>query len=323
MTDLQNIDALVALYGYYKNESPPKKGLYEDLQELFDKQYKESRNVACEAVGELKRFANHYAEDIYGKEDRVFYSLCYLRWHMLWKSVLLTALAENHQEVDGLARILRRFYYLHWIASKTLASVKPITFEVIKAVKRRESLDEIRKILEKKICNSEDNIVEQAIDNLRADSIAKDAWCKPLLMMMEYGATDDAKDTFVVLDQKVHLEHVLPVEHRGHKDWSHINVPIADKYLNSGGNLTLLSGKKNIAASNKPFHIKMNAYKGRGLHGNEAGVTAFVITKKIVEDYHRGKYDKQWNEEAMRDRKKWFLEQAAKILDIKIPAEKD
>ena len=83
----------------------------------------------------------------------------------------------------------------------------------------------------------------------------------------------------------------------------------------------MLSGKKNIAASNNPFHAKMNAYKGRGLHGNDAGVTAFQITQNIVSDFDSGTYGKQWNEKAMCDRRQWFLEQAARILEIDINPE--
>lgn len=320
-TDLQNIDDLVGLYGYYQSASPPKKGLYDDLQELFKERRNCSKNVALEAAAELKRFAEHYKERVYEKHDRIVYSLWYLRWDMLWKSVLLTALAENYRGIGGLARVLRQFYYLHWIAGKTLSSVKSTTFEVIKAVKARKSPAEIEGILKAKIADTENDIIQQVGRNLRDNSIAKESWCKPLLMMMEYDATDDAKLAFVELDRKVHLEHVLPVEYRVHEEWSHIGDSIADKYLHSGGNLTLLSGRKNIAASNSPFSNKIAAYKGGGLHGSDAGVTAFEITQDIVHNFDRGTYGNQWNEDAMRDRKKWFLEQAARILEIDIDPE--
>ncbi|WP_442903437.1 GmrSD restriction endonuclease domain-containing protein, partial [Gilliamella sp. Fer4-1] len=37
---------------------------------------------------------------------------------------------------------------------------------------------------------------------------------------------------------------------------------VKNKWLHSIANLTLLSGKKNIDASNNPFNIKMTVYQG-------------------------------------------------------------
>ena len=55
------------------------------------------------------------------------------------------------------------------------------------------------------------------------------------------------------------------------------------EYVNKIANLTLLSGKKNIQASNYPFAGKKEIYKGKG----EGGITAFIITRKIF-DYPNG-----------------------------------
>ena len=324
-SDLKDMGVLVALYGYYKSADTPQDGLYEDMQKLFDGERKESKpNVACGAAGELKQFAENYEERIHGARDRVIYSLRYLRWHMLWKSVLLTAFAEHYPDSDQLARAMRRFYYLHWIAGKTLTSVKPVSFKVIKDVKAKKPIGEIQQMLEEKV--SEDGVgvdqrtvVRRAISALKSDSVADEPWCKPLLLMMEYAATDDSKLSYIELDKYLHLEHVLAQGHGKQSGWGHIDESVAGKYLNSGGNLTLLGGKKNKIASNKPFDEKIAVYEGRGTRGGDNRITAFQITQNIVSDFRQKKYQKQWNENAMRDRKVWFLGQAEEILGIDIP----
>ena len=78
------------------------------------------------------------------------------------------------------------------------------------------------------------------------------------------------------------------------------------KYLNTIGNLTLISGKKNIAASNSFFDKKKKIYEGKG----KDGITAFEISKNIL------KY-KQWTEKEVIDRHDWIISQLEKILDIK------
>ena len=311
-----DLDEMFTLYEYCILAENPRKGLYEELRKKF--QMRDPNEV----VAELKDFAELYKTKIFDDtKDIAIYSLWYIPWSVHWRSVMLIALHRKYENSTRLAKLLCRFYYLFWIAGKTLSSVKQTSFNAIKKVGDGAPIEDIESMLEDKI--AEYDIVQQVIQSLTSDAVAGAKWCKPLLLMMEYNAADYSKLSYIEWDRKIHLEHILPVENRK-AGWEHISESDAFKYLNSGGNLTLLSGKKNIAASNKPFHIKMDAYKGRGLHGeHDEGITAFVITQKIVEDYHRGKYDKQWNEEAMRDRKKWFLEQAAKILDIKIPAEMD
>ena len=101
------------------------------------------------------------------------------------------------------------------------------------------------------------------------------------------------------------------------EDWNYITENIANKYLNSGANLTLLSGKKNIEASNNPFKIKIDIYKGKGKYKQkDEKITSFLITQKIVNDYNQ-KIFINWDEEAMKQRFKWFMNEVDDILKIK------
>ena len=57
-------------------------------------------------------------------KDKVIYSFRYLRWSMYWKTIAVTALKQNYDDYPELMMRLRRFYYLYWIAGKTLTQIK-------------------------------------------------------------------------------------------------------------------------------------------------------------------------------------------------------
>jgi hypothetical protein len=81
----------------------------------------------------------------------------------------------------------------------------------------------------------------------------------------------------------------------------------AQLWLNKMGNLTLLLGKKNEQASNKPFKDKKEIYKGKRIEG----VTVFKINQRILR-----KHD--WTEKEVKERQKWLKKQVERILDVKL-----
>jgi len=236
---------------------------------------------------------------------------------MYWKSILLTALHTKYPDYEKLKKQLRRFYYLYWIAGKTLSQIKQTSFNIIKWVKENKPISYIEDELNKKLKN--DGIESIAIRNLTSENITTEPWIKPLLLMMEYNVTDNSKLAFVDLNKDLHLEHVLPKKYKSFSKWGHITDDIATKWLNSAGNITLLSGAKNIEASNNPFNVKMEVYKGKGKYDDKNDkITAFLITQCIVKDYEAGKYDGMWTLEAMADRWKWFFNEIEEILEIDV-----
>jgi hypothetical protein len=236
---------------------------------------------------------------------------------MYWKSILVTALHTNYNDFDRLKVELRRFYYLYWIAGKTLSQIKQTSFNLIKWVKEKKPIADISNELTKKL--KDDRIISLAVESLHSEHIADEVWCKPLLLMMEYNVTDNSKLAFIDLDQDLHLEHILPVKYEKFKEWNHIKKDVSAKWLNSAGNLTLLSGAKNIEASNNPFNVKMEVYKGKGKydHKNEK-ITAFLITQQILKNYEMKKYKQQWTLQAMIDRWEWFFGEVGELLEIDV-----
>jgi len=298
------------MYEYYQLASNPKKALYDELVNVLkDKD-------PNEIIADIKRFICSFKDEIYDKEDKLIYSFFYLKWSMYWRTILITALHVNYPEYDKLCKELRRFYYLNWIAGYTLNKIKQISFNLIKWIKEGRSLSDIVADFENNL-NSNNTIsrVKEAIDG----DIYFDPWCKPLLCLIEYKQTDDSTLSFISIeDRNIHAEHIIPRAYSKNEEWTYIKeIKEIDSWINTGGNLTLLSGKKNIEASNNSFNKKILSYDGKGLYNEEnSGVTSFMITQKIVNDYNSGKYEKIWNNVSIIDRWNWFCENIEAILNI-------
>jgi hypothetical protein len=210
---------------------------------------------------------------------------------------------------------------LYWIAGKTLSQIKQTSFNLIRWVKEHRPINEIEEELNKKI--ESDSIIELATRNLTSEHIASELWIKPLLLLMEYNVTDSSKLSFIELNSEVHLEHILPRQFSKFEEWNHFTKETASKWLNSAGNLTLLGGAKNIEASNNPFSVKMDVYKGKGKYDTKNDkVTAFLITQSIVSDFESNKYDKQWNLKSIYDRWEWFFIETEELLNIDLSSVK-
>jgi hypothetical protein len=304
-----NLNDLFIIYEYHILAQNPKKSLYDELQDAF------SPLDPNDVIADIKKFAHTYYKSIYQSRNSVIYSFWYIRWNMYWKSILITALHTDYPDFDELTKELRRFYYLYWIAGKTISQIKQTSFNLIKWIKDKKPIVEISRELQEKL--EKENIINAALYSMQSEQIASELWCKPLLLMLEYNATDESKSGFINLDQDLHLEHILPVKYAKFEEWKHFTNDTSTKWLNSAGNITLLSGAKNIEASNNPFSVKMDVYKGKGKYENkDEKITAFAITQRIVKDYDTKKYNQQWNIESMKDRWKWFFGEVGQLLNI-------
>lgn len=304
-----SLNDLFILYEYHLLGQNPKKSLYDELQDAFGD--KDPNSV----ISDIKKFANTYFKEICENADKILFSFWYIRWNMYWKSILVTAIHMQYPDYEKLKTQLRRFYYLYWIAGKTLSQIKQTSFNLIKWVKENKPISEIEDELNKKL--KDDGIESIAIRNLTSEHITTEPWIKPLLLIMEYNVTDNSKLALVDLNKDLHLEHILPVKYKKYSEWSHITDDIATKWLNSAGNITLLGGAKNIEASNNPFNVKMEIYKGKGKYEEKNDkITAFLITQSIVNDYETNRYQGKWTLESMNDRWKWFFTEVKEILNI-------
>nr|WP_314564655.1 HNH endonuclease family protein [uncultured Campylobacter sp.] len=308
-TDLTMSDAFV-LYEYYLLAQNPKKSLVDELNTIF-KTYK--NGDSNQIIKDFIEFCEIYKERIYNDDNKVINSLWYLRWIFYWKSIVLTAIKENFTSIDRLLILIRRFYYLYWIAGYTLNKIKYISFRMIEWIKDGKDIDYINSELNSKLSN--DKVIEYVRNELSGD-LYGNSWAKPLLVTIEYSLTDDSKEVFIRLDE-VQIEHILPQKYNNSNDWKYISKEVADRWLNTGGNLTLLSGSKNSSAGNCGFGSKIDIYRGNTKKYNKnTGIVAFEMTRLIVTDFECNKYQGQWNEKSIQDRYDWFRDRVNEILDI-------
>jgi uncharacterized protein with ParB-like and HNH nuclease domain len=303
-----SLNDVFILYEYHLLGSNPKKSLYDELV----KKFKDTKPL--DVIKDFKKFVENYDTFLWEADDSDIYALWYLRWNFYWKSIILTAHHTGYADIPKLISVLKRFYYIYWIAGKTLTAIKQTSFNMIGYVKEQKNIKEIEEILQNKI--DDDKIIDLAVSALN-NSIYSEPWCKPLFCMLEYNATDKSKRTWIPLAKDLHMEHIIPVAHKNFEEWNHITPTIFEYWGNSGANLTLLGGSKNIEASDNPFKDKINVYKGKGLYQNKnTKVTGYNITQKIVADFDSKKYNQEWNDLAIRSRWQWFCEEVAEVLQI-------
>jgi uncharacterized protein with ParB-like and HNH nuclease domain len=303
-----SLNDVFILYEYHLLGSNPRKSLYDELVAKF------KSKKSLDIIRDFKKFVENYDTFLWETDNPDVYALWYLRWNFYWKSILLTAHHTGYTDIAKLARALKRFYYIYWIAGKTLTAIKQTSFNLIGYVKEQKPIAEIEAILQKKI--DDDKIIGLTMEALN-NNMYSEPWCKPLFCLLEYNATDDSKPTWLPLTKDLHLEHIVPTGYKDIPAWKHITGEMFEYWGSSGANLTLLSGSKNIEASNNSFKDKMNVYKGKGLYENKnTKVTGFDITKKIVTDFVNKKFNQEWNEEAIRERWQWFCAEVAEVLQI-------
>jgi len=120
-------------------------------------------------------------------------------------------------------------------------------------------------------------------------------WDKSILLLINYFYDDNPHPTFIPINNKLHLEHILPQTPTEY--WKNIfSEEERGLWTNSLANLTLLSMRKNIQAQNYSFDKKKEAYSNA-----DNVVSSFDITKTILNS-------EKWNTTELNQRKTILLD---------------
>lgn len=136
-------------------------------------------------------------------------------------------------------------------------------------------------------------------------------WLKPILLTIEY--FEHEKQEYIPITRDIQIEHIL-TDHWDNDNFNwkdKFTKDIAENLLHSLGNLTLLSGRKNIQASNRNYKDKQEIYKGNSGKGFD-GKTYFEITKQILDDYPN------WTPVDINNRYNKLVEKIDNILKMKL-----
>jgi uncharacterized protein with ParB-like and HNH nuclease domain len=275
----EKMEGILNLYLYYLIAQNPKKSLQDELKREF--KAKDSQKI----VLDIKKFAQNYSDIINNKSDRFISMLRYLPHNVYWKSILTTAKHLEYKDFDKLKELITKYFYQSWIAGGTSNRIKQTAFNVLKKVKNNEPIENIKEIILENLKRYDS--YEKSLDS---EYIFWEKWLKPLLLAIEY--TRWEKLDFIPLERNLQIEHILPQSWDAKKSWNGENLNWKDKFskeeaenlVNSLGNLTLLTGKKNIEASNCNFDKKQEIYKGNSGKGFD-GKISFEITKEIIDEY--------------------------------------
>lgn len=304
----ESMNELFVMYEYFLLAANPKKSLYDELENQF------ANENPLDVISDFKAFIQGYEKNVFDSTDPIDYSFYYLRWSIYWKTILSTSIHVNYSDHFELKKTVRRFFYLFWISGYTLTKIKQTSFNLIKWIKEKKLINEVKQELEKVI---KDNKVQNRLESNLIGQTYLDAWCKPLLILIEYNQTD--KSDFISMgDRNIHVEHILPQGFNEVYGWKHMieDERNAEDIVHSLGNLTLLSGKKNIEASRNAFENKISIYQGKGKYGeSDDKVSSFRITQKLFDDYNSDE-QKKWNFEGIDQRKQFYFKELENILNI-------
>lgn len=303
----EGMNDLFVMFEYFLLAKNPEKSLYDELKLLFEK---DNSNTI---IKQFKDFVTAYKQHVYLSKNPVIYSLYYLRWSVYWRTIVTTAVYVNYPWYEEFLLLFRRYYYINWIAGNTLSKIKQTSFNLISYLKERKPIEFIQSELESQL---DKNVLDRAVNALNGD-IYFEPWCKPLLFLIEYEQQENPV-YFEMVDKTIQTEHILPRAFEKIEEWNFAKeIPNINEWINSGANLTLLSGQKNLDARNYAFETKIKSYDSTGLEDKKDNrITSFKITQNIVNDYHAGKYNKEWGVDALNGRWVWFCEQVEKILQI-------
>lgn len=269
-----DMDEMLTCFSYYLLESYQREAIYGRLETKFDTLIKEGKSaVILSSI--IKSFASNFLH-VYGDHSKIILPMWYLPTRVFWLSILVTALESSYREYDRLCLETRNVFYRYWLAGYTSAKVKQLCFNIIKKIKNGAEVGAISSLIiaqEKK-----DRVQLRALESLNSDA-DEEAWVKPILLILEYESGDESRLEFIELNRNLQLEHILPIEWKKNTDWANVwSADDAADSIHKIGNLTLLAGKKNVAASNDSFSKKLEIYSGRG---KDKKVTTFLITQAI------------------------------------------
>lgn len=304
---------LFTYYEYYLLGSNPKRSLVDELKVLF--KGKDSNTI----LRDFKKFVKEY-KDIYNSADKLINSFWYLPWDTYWSTMLITIEHVGYKEKGKFQLALRNFLYLNYMAGITLTSLKQTLFNIIIGIKNGEPFIKLKALMDEKVKSL--NVIDIVLSKLEGE-VYYEGWLKAVLAVVEYYQTDEDEVTFIPLDYtSLNVEHIYPQRPEEESPWISM-FPEGPEYLNTLGNLTLLSGTKNRSAQNFPFKDKIFIYQGFDRNGNKTTTkkgqtTVYQISQRVVNDYKAGTYKKQWNEESTNDRFNWLCNNIGEIFDIDV-----
>ncbi len=313
-------ETLFSWYLTYLNPVTGGKSMEERLADQFNKLNK----PPLEYLKGIEDFYNAYCK-VLEMQDWHAHLLSYLASDF-WRVILCTSLLHHYsdQEIKALKGLLVKFYYQDWVAGQTKSTRSQTCCNIIKALKKKESIENITSIVKEYL--DDKNITQRFKENLKDDHLyekhkknSKNSWLRPILILVEYSMSDDFYPKRIQKDD-FQVEHILPQNPDPSSQWVRdFSEEERGLYTHSLANLTLLGVKKNQQALNLDFKEKKEIYMGktimlgkdkRGKEKTFKVMTCYDMTKDIALNYT------EWTPENLEKRKEKLIEIIESVLTL-------
>ncbi|BAW40213.1 uncharacterized protein HPF18_1485 [Helicobacter pylori] len=283
--------------------------------------FKNLNKTPLEYLDVVEDFYKAYVE-VLEMPDLYAHLLSYLRDNY-WRAILCASILHGYSEskIEYLKKLLVKFYYQHWVAKKPKDQREQTCCNIIKALKEKESIDDIISIARENL--NKYSVTQDFKKNLRDDHLyekyiksPKNSWLKPILILVEYFMSDDPKPKRIQMDRNLHVEHILPQKPTLSSQWvKDFSEEERECYTHSLANLTLLGGKKNTKASNLDFKEKKEIYMGKPvvLDNNKETYKVMTCYKMTIDIAH---HYTEWTPKSLEKREKDLMKIIESVLTL-------
>ncbi len=282
----------------------------ESMEERLADQFERLNKPPLEYLKGIEDFYNAYCK-VLEMQDWHAHLLSYLASDF-WRIILCTSILHHYsdQDIETLKELLVKFYYQNWVAEQKEPK-KQTNCNIIKALKEKQSVENIASIVKKYF--KDENTTQRFKENLQdsnlytkfyftGKSAKKNAWLKPVLILVEYSMSDDPRPKRIEQND-FHVEHILPQNPDPSSQWvKDFSEEERELYTHSLANLTLLKGVKNSQASNLDFKDKKEIYMGKTIKpNNKRTMTCYKMTIDIAHHYT------EWTPKSLEKRKEELI----------------
>ncbi|WP_121082135.1 DUF262 domain-containing protein [Helicobacter pylori] len=312
------IETLFSWYLDYLNPVTSREKMDKRLVTWFN----ELDQTPLEYLDGVEDFYNAYCE-VSEMQDRHAHLLSYKDDDYLYVILCASLLHRYSQsEIEALKELLVKFYYQDWVAGQIKSTRSQTCCNIINALKKKQSVEDIASIVKKYL--DDKNITQRFRENLQdsnlytkfyfaGNSVKKNSWLKPILILVEYSISDDPKPKRIQMNE-FHVEHILPQKPDPSSQWlKDFSEEERGLYTHSLANLTLLGKKKNAQASNLDFKEKKEIYMGKpvalGKKKTFRVMTCYDMTKDVC------RYT-EWTPKSLEKRKEELINLIESVLKL-------
>ncbi len=310
------METLFSWYLTYLNPVTSKEKMEKRLVTWF----KNLNKTPLEYLKGIENFYNAYGE-VLEMQDRHAHLLSYKDDDHLCVMLCASLLHRYREsEIEALKELLVKFYYQDWVAGQTKTTRSQTCCNIIKALKEKQSVENIASIVKKYLDDDNNKITQNFREKLKDDHLyeqhkkaSKNSWLRPILILVEYSISDDPRPKRIEKND-FHVEHILPQQPGSSSQWvKDFSEEERGLYTHSLANLTLLGGTKNAQASNLDFKDKKKIYMGEEIRSRKTKTSNVMTCYKMTIDI--AQYT-EWTPKSLEKRKEELIKIIESVLTL-------